>query len=61
MELRNNTCSLCGQTIGDAESTWEQVLDNTRYSFDTVSCLAMFKRFQDVYGKSFVTQLAVKS
>ena len=61
MESRSNTCSLCGQAIGNTESTWEQVIDNTRYSFDTGSCLAMFKKFQDVYGKSFVTELAANS
>lgn len=61
MELRSKTCTLCGQIIGNTAPILEQVVDNRRYSFDTSSCLATFNKFQDVYGKKFVSELAVEN
>jgi len=58
IEFYNDTCSLCGRSTANAERASEQVIDGTPYVFDTDSCLAVFKKIQDVYGKSFVTELA---
>ena len=61
VEFYNDTCSLCGKSTANAMSTVEQVIEGTPYVFDTDSCLAVFKKIQDVYGKSFVTELAFNS
>jgi hypothetical protein len=37
----------------------EAIIDGTHYEFDERSCLDMFNKFQNVYGKSFVNQLAL--
>ena len=61
IEFYNDTCSLCGRSTANAERASEQVIDGTPYVFDTDSCLVVFKKIQDVYGKSFVTELAFNS
>jgi hypothetical protein len=37
----------------------EAIIDDIRYEFDGRPCLAMFNKFQNVYGKIFVNQLAL--
>ena len=55
MEFYNDTCSLCGRSTSNAEPASAQVIDGTRYFFDTTTCLATFRKFQEVYGKTFPT------
>jgi hypothetical protein len=53
-------CCICGQAIDrDGNPVLEANIDGTCYEFDEGSCLAMFNKFQNVYGKSFVSQLAL--
>lgn len=42
-------------------SMLEASVDGTHYIFDTASCLAMFNKFLNVYGNSFVSELAVNA
>jgi YHS domain-containing protein len=58
--MASRRCSVCGQTVSKSgNSTLEASIDGTRYIFDTASCLAMFNKFLNVYGNSFVSELAV--
>ena len=59
MEFYNDICSLCGRSTSNAERASEQVIDGTRYFFDTTSCFATFKKCQEVYGKTFPARLAL--
>ena len=62
MEMSLNTCALCGKTIEKPEkSVYREVINGIRYVFDTKSCLEMFRKFQIVYGDSFVAQHALKT
>ena len=59
MEFYNDTCSLCGRSTSNSERASEQVIDGTRYFFDTTSCLTTFKKCQEVYGKTFPARLVL--
>ena len=60
MEMTQNTCALCGKTIEKPEkSVYREVVNGMQYVFDTHSCLEMFRKFQIVYGNSFVAQHAL--
>jgi hypothetical protein len=60
MILSYKKCSLCGETVEMArKSSQEEVFHGSLLTFDTSYCLMMFKRFQDVYGETFATELAV--
>ena len=53
------TCALCGKTILKAEQQEEkqtivEIIDGTRYTFDTNDCVIMFKKFRGVYGRDFI-------
>lgn len=61
IEFYNVTCSLCGRSTSNTERASEQVIDGTRYFFDTISCLASFRKFQEIYGKTFPTKLALNT
>ncbi len=62
MEIPQNICALCGKTIEKPEkSPYREVINGLCFVFDTQSCLAMFRRFQIVYGDSFVAQHALKT
>jgi hypothetical protein len=55
-------CSVCGQFVSKGgNSLLEASVDGTHYIFDSASCLAMFNKFLNVYGNSFVSQLAVNA
>lgn len=59
MILESKKCSLCGQTVDLArKSSLQEVLDGSLLTFDTNHCLMMFKRFQEVYGRTFAIELA---
>ena len=61
MELHNTACSLCGGSTANTRSTVKQTIDGVPYIFDTDSCLAVFKKIQDVYGIDFVDEPAFNS
>jgi len=62
MEIAQNICALCGKAIEKPEKpAYREVINGLRFVFDTQSCLAMFRRFQIVYGDSFVAQHALKT
>ena len=62
MEMTQNTCALCGKSIDKPEkSVYGEVINGLRYVFDTQSCLEMFKKFQIVYGDTFVAQHALNT
>ena len=62
MEMTQNTCALCGKTIEKPErSVYREVIKGMGFVFDTQSCLAMFRKFQIVYGDTFVAQHALKT
>jgi len=62
MEMIHNTCALCGKTIEKPEkSLYREVINGMGFVFDTQSCLAMFRKFQIVYGDTFVAQHALKT
>ena len=62
MEMTWNTCALCGKTIDKPEnSVYSEVINGSRFVFDTQSCLEMFRKFQIVYGDTFVAQHALKT
>ena len=62
MEMSLNTCALCGKTIEKPEkSVYREVINGIRYVFDTQSCVEMFRKFQIVYGDTFVAQHALKT
>ena len=62
MEMTQNTCALCGKTIEKPEkSVYREVVKGIRYVFDTQSCLEMFRKFQIVYGDTFVAQHALET
>jgi hypothetical protein len=61
-KLASKRCSLCGQSVDvTRKSSLEEIIDGTCLTFDTSSCFAMSKRFHDVYGKRFATQLAARA
>lgn len=54
-------CALCGKTIvsNEKEKPTEkqrivEIIDGTRYIFDTNDCVLMFKKFRGVYGSDFI-------
>jgi hypothetical protein len=60
--MASKRCSVCGQKVGKGgHSMLEASVDGTHYIFDTASCLAMFNKFLNVYGNSFVSELAVNA
>ena len=62
MASQNNTCALCGKTIEKPEkSVYREVIKGIQYVFDTQSCLEMFRKFQIVYGDTFVAQHALNT
>ncbi len=62
MKTPQNTCALCGKCIDKPEkSVYGEVINGLRYVFDTQSCLEMFRKFQIVYGDSFVAQHALNT
>jgi hypothetical protein len=49
-------CALCGKTIlkeqrQEEKQTIMDIIDGTRYTFDTNDCVIMFKKFRGVYGR----------
>jgi hypothetical protein len=50
------TCIMCGKAIidKDQERRIVEVIDGTRYNFDSNECTLMFKKFRNVYGTSFI-------
>ena len=55
-------CALCGKTLveGEAEekvTVIEEIVDGSRYMFDTKECAIMFKKFGLVYGNNFFADL----
>lgn len=62
MEMSQNICALCGKTIEKPEkSVYKEVINGMRFVFDSQSCLEMFRKFQIVYGDTFVAQHALKT
>jgi YHS domain-containing protein len=61
MEMSQNTCALCGKTIEKPEKVYKEVINGMRFVFDTQTCLEMFRKFQIVYGDTFVAQHALKT
>lgn len=62
MKTPQNTCALCGKPIDKPESSaFRDVINGLLYVFDTQSCLEMFKKFQIVYGDTFVAEHALKT
>ena len=62
MEMPQNMCALCGKIIEKPEKlVFSEVINGIRFVFDTESCLEMFRRFQIVYGDTFVAQHALKT
>jgi len=51
-----STCILCGRTVS-TEPASEQEIDGTVHIFDSNICKKTFRKFQDIYGKSFVSCL----
>jgi hypothetical protein len=54
-------CALCDKTIvsNEKEKPKEkqrivEIIDGTRYIFDTNGCVLMFKKFRGVYGSDFI-------
>jgi hypothetical protein len=54
-------CALCGKTIDSNEKEESKVkqrimeiIDGTTYTFDTIDCVLMFKKFRGVYGNDFI-------
>jgi hypothetical protein len=56
----HSTCSLCGRSVKVGEFANEQDIDGNPYVFDTGSCMKTFRKFQDIYGKGFTTQLSAR-
>jgi hypothetical protein len=57
-------CALCGKTLlgrGEEEKekvmVIEEIVDESRYLFDTEKCAIMFKKFGLVYGNNFYADL----
>ena len=49
------TCIMCGKAIIDKDQKRiVEVIDDTRYNFDSNECTLMFKKFRNVYGTSFI-------
>jgi hypothetical protein len=49
-------CALCGKTILGKEKeakTIVEIIDDTKYTFDTNECVLIFKKFRGVYGNDF--------
>ena len=62
MEMSQNICALCGKTIEKPEkSVYKEVINGMLFVFDSQSCLEMFRKFQIVYGDTFVAQHALKT
>jgi len=62
MEMSQNICALCGKTIEKPEkSAYRQVINGMLFVFDSQSCLEMFRKFQIVYGDTFVAQHALNT
>ncbi|MGB8171960.1 MAG: hypothetical protein WCF01_04975 [Nitrososphaeraceae archaeon] len=62
MEMSQVTCALCGKTIEKPEkSAYREVINGIRFTFDSQSCLEMFRKFQIVYGDTFVAHHALKT
>jgi YHS domain-containing protein len=62
MEMSLNTCALCGKTIEKPEkSVYKEVINGMLFVFDSQSCLEMFRKFQIVYGDTFVAQHALNT
>jgi hypothetical protein len=67
-----NRCAMCGKEIissdennhkdykdqqgPDNSNMIIEEIDGTCYTFDTVDCAMMFKRFSSVYGSSFADE-----
>ena len=53
-------CAMCGKVIIGKDQTKNQeriiveIIDDTRYTFDSIDCVLMFKKFRNVYGTSFI-------
>jgi YHS domain-containing protein len=62
MEMSQNICALCGKTIEKPEkSVYKEVINGMLFVFDSQSCLEMFRKFQIVYGDTFVAQHALNT
>jgi len=62
MGLPQNICALCGKIIEKPEKlVFSEVINGIRFVFDTESCLEMFRKFQIVYGDTFVAQNALET
>ena len=62
MEMSLNSFALCGKTIEKPEkSVYKEVINGMLFVFDSQSCLEMFRKFQIVYGDTFVAQHALKT
>lgn len=62
MEMPQNICALCGKIIEKPEkSMYSEVINGMLFVFDTQSCLEMFRKFQIVYGDTFVAQHALET
>jgi uncharacterized cysteine cluster protein YcgN (CxxCxxCC family) len=53
-------CAMCGKVIIGKDQTENQekiifeIIDDTRYTFDSNDCVLMFKKFRNVYGTTFI-------
>jgi len=62
MEMPQNICALCGKIIEKPEKlVYSEVINGMLFVFDTQSCLEMFRKFQIVYGDTFVAQHALET
>ena len=62
MEMPQNICALCGKIIEKPENlVYSEVINDMLFVFDTQSCLEMFRKFQIVYGDTFVAQHALET
>ena len=62
MEMPENICALCGKIIEKPENlVYSEVINDMLFVFDTQSCLEMFRKFQIVYGDTFVAQHALET
>lgn len=60
-------CALCGKPLGKSREggeekignimTIDEIIDGTKYLFDTKDCATIFKRFGVVYGSNFYSDM----
>ena len=47
----NITCMMCGKII-PAQKIIFEIIDDTKYAFDSQECVLFFKKFKSLYGSS---------